>query len=514
MDRSVEAPPAAEVDREDDSPPVLNSALTRLRSLNFFQAMFLIYLALGLLIMTFLVPPFQKPDEPSHWYRAVSLSNLDFTCSQDRLGVYKVDMKSKYADLPELVHTWDVAFMGDKKFNPDWLSIDLTNPLLNENKRVYDICNLPPPGYLPNVVGIWLGKPFANPLVSFYAGRFVGVLFFVAALYYAIRLTPARYRLPIYFFAALPMVLHQAGAITYDTVQLPLFLVAYAYLTKFFDEPGRIRRLDLVVFMAVLILSANIRSLTYVPLLGFFFAVPFAKVAASKLEYAKITGAFLVVSGLITAALAAIYVPRVSAIPVVEGDVSAQRQITYIYEHPGRFLDACYEAVRHQGDWLLMQTMGIFGWLDAPMSYFPYYVLVFALGLVFFQLMREDVKVAKLHEVGFIVATVFATIACLFLSLYIVWSPVAAKQVLGLQGRYFIGLLPFTIFAVSQFALIVGQKRFINAMLLVLAVILVYNMYRTIDLRYYGPEPAVVQPAAPPAPLPGAEAETTELAPP
>jgi uncharacterized membrane protein len=469
--------------------------VARVRSLNFFQTLFLLYLVLGLLIMTFLVPPFQKSDEPSHYLRAVSISNLDFVCTKDQAGTYRVEMKSKYADLPTMVHTWDVALVGANKFDPDWLSLDLSNPQLNENKPVYDICNLPPPGYLPNVIGIWLGKPFANPLVGFYAGRFVGVLFFVAMLYYAVRLTPSRYRLPIYFFAALPMVLHQAGAISYDVVQLPLFLVLYGYLTKFYDQPGRIRRLDLVLFMTALVVAINVRSLSYVPLLGLYFAVPYAKVAASKLEYAKITGAFLTIAGVITALLSAIYVPRVSSVPVVEGDVSTQKQIEFIFNHPGKFLDASYQTLVHQGDWLFMQTIGIFGWLDAPMSYFPYYVLVFVLGLVFFQVMREDVKVAALPEVGFIFATVAATIACLFLSLYIVWTPVGADQVLGLQGRYFIGLLPFTILAVSQLALIVGRKRFLNAMLLVLAVILVYNMYRTIDLRYYGPEPAAAQPA-------------------
>jgi uncharacterized membrane protein len=297
------------------------------------------------------------------------------------------------------------------------------------------------------------------------------------------------------------MVLHQAGAISYDVVQLPLFLVLYGYLTKFLDEPGRIRRLDLVLFMAGLILAINIRSLTYAPLLGLFFAVPFAKVASTKVQYARITGAFLAVAALITAAMAALYLPRVSAIPVVEGDVSMSRQVDFVTSHPGKFLDACYLALRNQGDWMFKQTMGIFGWLDAPMSYLPYYVLVFVLGLVFFQVMREDVKVAKLHEVGFIFATVAATIACLFISFYLVWTPVGGNEVLGLQGRYFIGLLPFTILAVSQFSLIVGQKRLIKAMLLLLAVILVYNMYRTIDLRYYGPEPTTAP--ATPTPAPG-----------
>lgn len=502
--------PPVEEDAAEDIPrrtgrgaSLLTAAANSVRSLTFFQGLFAVYMAAGLLVMTFLVPPFQKPDEPSHYYRAVSVSNFDFVCTKDRIGVYKVDMKAKFADLPEIVHVWDVAFDGSKRFDPDWLRADFSNPLLNEEKRVYDICNLPPPGYYPNVVGIWLGKPFENPLYGFYLGRFTGALFFAVCLVFALRLTPERYRLPVYFFAALPMVLHQAGAISYDTAQLPLFLVLYGYVTKFAVAEHPIARRDLVIFGAALIFAINIRSLTYVPLAGLFLALPAAKVAATRAGYLKATSAFFGAATVITAALAAVYVPRVSAIPVVEGDVSASRQLTFILENPGKFIGACYLAVREQGNWLLMQTMGIFGWLDAPMNYFPYYVLVFVLGLVFFQVMQDDRRVVGGLSVFFLYATVAATIACLFLSLYIVWTPVGYPQVLGLQGRYFIGLLPFTIFAVSQHALIIGRRRFLNAMFVVLAIILIYNMYRTIDLRYYGPapEPAVQQevlPAPPP----------------
>jgi uncharacterized membrane protein len=500
-DRSLETTPGESLDRPAALPNLAGAALSWLRSLNFFQSLFLVYMVLGLLITTFLIPPFQKSDEPSHYFRTISISNLDLACSKDRLGVYKFEMKAKYADLPETMHVWDVAINGTSRFDPDWLRADFSNPLLNEEKRVYDICNLPPLGYLPNVVGVWMGKPFENPLIGFYLGRFMGVIFFVAATIFAIRLTPPRYRLPIYFFAALPVVLHQAGAFTYDVVQLPLFLVLYGYLMKFVTEDKRVDRWDLVAFLACLVVAINIRSLTYLPLMGLFLAIPVAKVATSWKRYIGITSAFVAVSAVVTIAFSAIYLPRVSAIPVVEGDVSTQRQLTFIYENPGKMLDASYRALQNQGEWLLWQTIGVHGWIDAPMSYLPYYLMVFVLGLVFYQVMREDRRVVGLPQVGWIFVTIACTVVTLFLSLYLVWTPVGFTEVLGLQGRYFIGLLPFAIFAVSQLALIAGRRRFINAMLLLLAVVLVYNMYRTIDLRYYGPDrPALVEQAPPDGP--------------
>ena len=75
-----------------------------LRTLDFRQVLFFAYVGIALVVFTFLPPPFQKPDEPSHFYRAVSLINLDQVCSSNDEGVYGFQMKRKYTDLPDALH--------------------------------------------------------------------------------------------------------------------------------------------------------------------------------------------------------------------------------------------------------------------------------------------------------------------------------------------------------------------------------------------------------------------------
>src|SRR2546421_206066 len=76
----------------------------RARAVSFVEALFFAYLGLALLLLTFFVPPFQKADEPAHFYRAVSLTNLELTCRHGD-GDYFWTMKRKYADLPGVLHT-------------------------------------------------------------------------------------------------------------------------------------------------------------------------------------------------------------------------------------------------------------------------------------------------------------------------------------------------------------------------------------------------------------------------
>src|SRR5215211_1995559 len=120
----------------------------RLPSLNFYQALFWAYIGIALTIFTVLVPPFQKADEVAHFHRAVSLTNLDIVCKKDENGVPNFPMKRKYADLPDVLHVWDVAFIPNARFDPQWLHADFSGPQFQETGRIYLFCNLPVAGYV------------------------------------------------------------------------------------------------------------------------------------------------------------------------------------------------------------------------------------------------------------------------------------------------------------------------------------------------------------------------------
>ena len=475
-------------------PALISRTVPNLRALSVFELLFAVYLAAALLIFAFLVPPFQKNDEPAHFHRTVSITNLDLFCAKDENGEYYFEMKRKFAELPDVLHTFDVAFRYDSKFDRSWLHASFSDPKYNEPARVYRFCALPVPGYFPNAVGVLLGKPFQNPLVSFYLGRLTGGMFFVVALIVSLRVIPERYRPALFFYAALPTVLNQVTALSYDAAQLSLFPLILAYAARFCVDDRRLTIRDLVVYMLLLWWMINIRIVAYFPLLLLFLLLKPSMIADRFSRYALIATSYLSAATLSTAVFTAIYLPRATD-SVPDAGIDSHAQLRFVLHHPISFLDTSYETLRLYGEGLMRETIGVFGWVDHTLGWGPYYIAWFIAGIVFYRLAERDVRVLDGWRILVLFAAIALTVGGLLFSLYAVWTPVGFKIVWGLQGRYFIGLLPLLMFLVSQTAVAVGRGRLAAICLAIAAAIVLYNVYRAVDLRYYGP------PRQPPASL-------------
>lgn len=460
------------------------AAIRALTSLNFYQTLFYFYLTIALLIFAFLVPPFQKNDEPAHFHRAVSITNLDFVCSRDADGQYYFPMKRKYVDLPEVMHTFDVAFRYNNKFKIKWLSADFSDPKYDEPGAVYRFCSLTIPGYLPNALGVLLGKPFENPLVSFYLARLFGASFFALSVVLALRVIPERFKLLVYLYAVMPTVLHQVSAVSYDAVQLSLFPLILAYLIKFTVQDEEVRPRQLLIFMALLWWVINIKLLAYYPLILLFFVIPRARIATAFSRYLRVSGAFLALTGLTTGFFDLLYLPRAVDPPGGDG-VDASAQVRFVIAHPVSFLNSCYDTVRLYGEGLFRETIGVFGWVDYTLNFVPYYVMVFVAGAVFYYTVQNDRGLLRPGQIALLGAVIILTSGSLFFSLYVVWSPVGNDIVWGLQGRYFVGLAPFVLFLCSQTAAAIGKDRALKVLLASFALLLMFNIFRAVQLRYY-----------------------------
>lgn len=484
--RIAALPPDAVIEREATTPKVRDrTLLSRLGSLSFYEKLFFAYVIATLGIMIFFVPPFMKADEPAHFHRAISLTNLDFVCTADANGNYYFEMKRKWIEAPIEMHVWDVWIYRDVKFDTSWLKTDFSDPKYDESVNFYEDCNLPPAGYLPTALGVLAGKPFENPLISLYLGRIAGAAFFFVALIIALRLAPPHYRPILYLFGGLPTVLHQVSAVSYDPVHLSLFAIIFALITKFAVEDRLIKPAYLLAFIGAILWAMNIRLLSYTPLILLLAAVRPANIAPDFSRYLRVIagagGGIL----LITAAFDLLYLPRIGTGYSPEG-INAPDQLRFIVNNPFAFLAASYETISHEGDWLFRQGIGVFGWTDTPLAFFAFYGVTFVAGIIVYRVFeREDLRLGLFQTAALLLA-VGLTVVSLFVSLYAVWSPVGGDIVLGLQGRYFAGLVPFAVLGLAQLAARIGKMRFVRIAIVIGALLLFVNIINSIDVRYYG----------------------------
>jgi hypothetical protein len=140
----------------------------------------------------FLVPPLQVPDEGDHWFRAWALTDGQLTADRDGMVTLPASF-ARTADLytrlvadgvPPVSLEGQAGFAGYE---------DLFNsPGPSGTVRVASrVLSYGPVGYLPQAVGVGLGRLVgAPPLTCFYLAR-LGNLFAAAALlFFAIRLAP------------------------------------------------------------------------------------------------------------------------------------------------------------------------------------------------------------------------------------------------------------------------------------------------------------------------------------
>ena len=164
-----------------------------------------VYVVILGLIFVFLVPPFQKPDEIVHWYYALALANKD-SLAEKRL-----------VDLPKRFKADKIAFHHEIRFSIDQLTYREANREWIDFSQ-YRSRLINPFSYLPAIIGIWIGDYFETPIVSFWLARLIGLIFFLMAVIWSIRVAGRTFRDLILMYAFLPMVLHQASSVSYDVM--------------------------------------------------------------------------------------------------------------------------------------------------------------------------------------------------------------------------------------------------------------------------------------------------------
>ncbi|HLF77019.1 MAG TPA: DUF2142 domain-containing protein, partial [Dehalococcoidia bacterium] len=349
----------------------------RLPRISFGPTLFFAYIGVALAIFAFYVPPFQKSDELAHFYRAVSLTNLDLVCKTDADGNRYYPMKQKYAAVESVFHVWDVALQYNKKFDNSWLNARFTDPSYQQEVRVDHPCDFSPLGYAPSSAGVLLGKPFESPLASLYLGRLAGALFFLGGVIVALKVTPERYRPLVYLYAALPSVLHQVTTISYDAVHLSLLPPVFAYFTRFLAGERPIKRWDLAVFLALTAWLVNVRLVAFMPLILLFFVIEPSRISELRSRYLTIAGAFVGSAVALMLALSLLYYPQDTAFTDV-GTYDSFDQLEYLLKGPWRFPAVVYDTLRLKLELLLGQGVAGFGWQDYGLDYFTYYIFLFA----------------------------------------------------------------------------------------------------------------------------------------
>lgn len=304
--------------------------------------------------------------------------------------------------------------------------------------------------YIPCGIGFWLGYILNLPIVwCAQLGEIFALLFFVIIGYITLKLMPIC-KEAMCAIMLIPMNLQQCASLNYDSVLLPLCYLYVAYMLNLKYEKDKLDVKSYVNIFILLVLIALIK-IPYILLAGIYLAIPDSKKPYSLSKKAKL----IIVIVVLCLGIAGMYVLRnVNLVYVILGSILQWKDTLRILK----------STIGSLG-WYYMQSMiGDFGWLDCVV---PDWFIVFSLLsiLAFAQIKQKENEVVRVWDrVLYILLScaIFVLVVIAILQWYMSLIGIdnssltlfrqglsQVSVIAGIQGRYWLPILPYVACAVS-----------------------------------------------------------------
>jgi hypothetical protein len=297
-----------------------------------------------------------------------------------------------------------------------------------------------PVAYAPYILGAATGRLLGLDLPELlFLMRFLGLVFFTAVAAYAIAVTPAL-QWAFVLIAMLPVSLYNRVVLSADGAALSYALLITALCLRAAWNPsaGRVWERSLWMTMCVLAKQPQI----------VFVLLELMAVRLKEVPRRWISIAIVVLPGAILSPLWVVGVSAdVAAWRVREGHNYPAEQfdplwkLAFMWEHPFHFPLATWVALRDWGAPLWPELIGILGWQDILLRPWTYAVLTALLLLSPLQKLPLD-GAARGRVAVMTGLAILGYFVLVYLIFFLTYTPVASPYVLGVQGRYFVIVLP------------------------------------------------------------------------
>jgi uncharacterized membrane protein len=399
-----------------------------------------------------LTPPMRGPDEPAHFVRAYGLAQGEIIPSlRDPTGRKGILIPRR---LQREMEVFELARHEIGRDDFSYRQVFAAYALLHEAETSSDrspAFNLyggsegySPVPYIPYLPATALARVLdLGFLETFYLMRITGFLAFTAAIACAIALVP-HLQWAFVFIAMLPSALYGRAVLSADGTALAstMMIVALSLRAAY---PGGIQPpWPRSIWVTLCALSKQ-------PQLAFVALEAMTRPAHRWRSFAIVAlPAVLLTSWWTVLGSADVAIWR-----KVDAGVAAEQfnpiwKVRFALEHPSHF-PTLLGGNFHQLPDYWRQLIGIVGWLDTPLLPWFYPVLSVLLMAVLFSPIGLDLR-ARLRIAGVTAIATLGYCCAIFVVFYLVWTGLEADQVEGVQGRYFVIVLPLVAVMVSALA--------------------------------------------------------------
>ena len=369
------------------------------------------------LAFAFVTPPFEAPDEVFHFWRPMVMAQGQLL--PERRG--EPDAATLPVGMKTLVYVFITA---DGHYTAMKMREAASIPLQPEIvKPIRFPAWYTPVAYLPQTLAALVTRIFTlRPLVAYYLGRLFNLAAALALTGIAMRIAPA-FAAPIAAAALLPMTLSQFASWSADALTIALAFLFAAMLVS-----GRVSAAAVVVAFFLALCKP-----------AYFLVALLVLVTRSRpaLKTAVIGASAIGTALAFAYARLAWYVQRI-------GDpIDPHAQLQCLFSDPMRFVRALGHDLATHARLYVEQAIGRFG--NLGQVGLPAVVVVLEVVLLVGVALTSNSLSGRQRVAAALI--VVASSGGIVLSQYLTWSVACGEVLEGVQGRYFLPILPLALAA-------------------------------------------------------------------
>jgi len=431
-----------------------------------------VYIVILGLVFVFIIPPFQKTDEVSHYYKTVAVATSNFFCQKSTQNQPQNLIPKSLFDLPEKMMVNFINENPQHRFPKGAILPTLKEKydgrLVSENIS----CTLPFIFYLPSV--LMLALPIflkLNPLIVFYLGRLSFYLISILLFYVSLKIIPKKFQLLLLSCLSLPMVIIQMSSYNKEVFHLGFGALS---LSLFLSLKNKFDRRNLFFFLTSLVFFILPRP-QYSPFFLLIFLVFDRQI---KLKIIALIG--LLGTGIIGIGF---YFQK---IVLLGSNTLARPQLLYLKMFPQNFFSVLFNSYTNHIEAYYKSLIGTFGSIHFYLDWYVYVFYGLLLCLTIYSYIKVSISL-RFRELLFIAFIVSLTVFLTFFSMYLYATPVAFPYIVDVQGRYFIMILPYLIIIAAKIIKKFGIKLIYFGFIFVTLFLLknTYDRYFDYSQAYY-----------------------------
>lgn len=323
--------------------------------------------------------------------------------------------------------------------------------------------------YLPTATAIKLGGKFLdNDKAIFYFGRLCNLLMYIILISIAIKITPI-FKYPFLFSGLLPMALYEGMSYSADSFNTAFAFLFFAYLFKLIFNKDKITKKEFSLLSCFSIIGAFCKGIIY-PVFLYFF-IPLKK---NKILFIL---PLIILTIFISYYWASINPKNLNPLHCVLNNPM------YLFQN---FFDVFKITYLTTINEFYVYTKGLIGILGLLSIFLPSDIYIQTIIIFFSMLFVLGEKIPYNIKITSFLLLIISYFAILYIEL-IYWTPINSDLITGVQGRYFIPLLPFLFIVLTTDKIKLSQeyKYYFKTFIILFIIYMLNTTCNILHLYYY-----------------------------